>query len=239
MLKKPRKTRGLIPVLGLALVASLLLSGLAASSASAAEEHWYSCKKVGTGEGQYTGGCHTHAVGDFERIQLEEGTSTAVFSNNSKPFRLTYQIGLGKYTIECTYSSSAGSASVLNPKGGGAGTIAGSPALLTMSNCKYNPSLGTCTVLEGKVRAYESLGITSGQSVSFTAAGGTVLFSFETSCSGKFEITGTLTGSFDNETNSLVLNGSSGSGLKMSGVPVWIEGSIHLETTKLSTLFLM
>jgi hypothetical protein len=231
MVKRLKRFGRLSPVLGMAVVASLVVSGLAVSSASAAEEHWYLCQKVNAGEGQYSSGCHSHAIGgEYELVRQTEGTSLPIASNKTTPIKLSYKIGTATYTIECKYSQSSGSSSVLNPNGGGAGTIAGSPALLTLGECQYNPGFGTCTVLEGKVRAYESVGATSGQSVSFKASGGTTLFSFETSCSGKFEITGTLTGTFDNATNTLVFDSSSGSGLKMSGNPVWIEGAIKLTT---------
>jgi hypothetical protein len=235
MLKEPKRTRRLIPVLGLALVASLLLSGLAAASASAAEEHWHLCKEKAGGE--YGAGCQAKTSGGYELIQQQQGVPLEFVSHNLTPIKLNYTIGTGKYTIECTTES--GSGSVLNPTGGGAGTMTGNQSLLEFTKCKYNPAFGLCSVKEGRIRGYGSSGSTSDQSVFLQAAGGAVLMSFSaTPCLGEMTITGTLTGSFNNTTSALDFDGTSGSGLKMSGVPVWIEGSIKLETTNKQPLFL-
>jgi hypothetical protein len=160
-------------------------------------------------------------------VKLPEGAPTAFTAVNSTPVKLSYESS-SKDTIEC--SSVAGSGTILNPKGGGAGTLSGANTLLDLQGCKYVNRPG-CQVVEERIHSYNAItGTFNGLKGALVES--PYLFQFNVSgcMSVGFAVSGTLNGAFNSGYSSLVFDSTSGSELKGSGAKWYFEGTIKLQT---------
>jgi hypothetical protein len=198
--------------------------------------HWYVCEHVGVGGGFYEdAGCQeSGGLGEYEWVQLKAGSPLSFTSTNLAPIELRYTLAKTTYTISCTTES--GSGTVLNPTGGGAGTLTGSSGLLALSGCSYTEPIGTkCTVNGGSISSTAITGNTTEQNIALTSTEGGNLFQLTmTSCSPEtMAISGTLNGRVNSVSSSLEFSGAtSGKELKNGGAPTAIDGSIQLKTAK-------
>lgn len=142
--------RRMIPAFGLALIASLALGALAAGSASATTQHWYSCKNVGASSGGYaSSACQEPSKGNFEWSELSAATSSSM--KGTAPLTVLATISGIKFYVSCTSAQANGSAE--NPSGGGAGrlTFEGIGSLAFTGCTVLSPEPTTCQVKEGKI----------------------------------------------------------------------------------------
>jgi hypothetical protein len=195
--------------------------------------HWYVCKHGAGGQEYGDASCSKEeAGGGYKWVKLEAGVPLTFTSTAMTPIKLYYTMAGTNFAIEC--SSESGSGTVVNPVGGGAGTLAGSNQLLALSGCKYIAPTGTsCTVKGGSITSSSVNGTTSEQKLALSSAEGANLFHFSmSSCMPEtMSITGTLNGTVNGLASALEFAaGTSGSELKNAGLTTSIEGSIRLET---------
>lgn len=134
MVSKSSPLWRLIPAFGLALVASIALAGIAAGSAGATTQHWYTCKNVGKGAGVYSeAGCAVK--GGSKSYSLEQLTAPAGF--NMSPFsggmKLLWVISGSTFEISCTSQGTEGT--VENPFGGGSGLLTEKSNVFLLAGC--------------------------------------------------------------------------------------------------------
>lgn len=213
MISKHRSLRRLMPAFGVALVASLALSAVGAASASA--YHWYA------------GG-----------TKIAPGVPTGFLVNGTSSFSVKWTMSGAQFQVKC--SSENGEGTMENPAGGGTGTL--SMSALTLGGCTvYRPEGSGCKVgnggtvttmpIVGKAAEFESK-----PAVTLSPAAGGTLFVFTLeSCKNAllnhiYEIAGSINGFANGATSSLEFTKASSS-LIYGGIPAWVEGTTHWETT--------
>jgi hypothetical protein len=234
MVSKSNSFRRAIPAFGLALIASLALSAVAAGSASAATQHWYACEPNGGSKSYEDSACSkevTPGLGSYGMIKLWEGTSTPSAMTGTTGFTLKVRWFSIQVEINCsTQTSSEGT--VENPTGKGAGTANGTLSfsgctVAKPSNCFHKAPItiavkGEATEFGGK------------PAVKFTPVGGGFDLTFEgEKCPLKekvFPISGSFTG-IQNSATLLEFTQAS-SALKAGTEPVTLEGTSKMETSK-------
>jgi hypothetical protein len=199
-----------------ALVAALALSAVGVASASAATQHWYA------------GG-----------IKLAEGTTTSYTMKGTSSFSLKWTNAGAQFAISCT--TQKGEGTVLNPLGGGAGTV--SPKSFVLSGCTVTRPEGTGCKLKGNelyfyVNDGEATEYESKSAAYFDSASGNeiAIFAFE-GCKGSFaflnglvqHFNGSLTGVM-NKSGALEFTQTS-SAITWGAFPASFEGTAKLETT--------
>jgi hypothetical protein len=196
--------------------------------------HWYSCQTVEEGEGPYEDSACSKE-GEVKKgmthkwVQLAAGTPTSFTSKNTTPVSLTFIDAGVTLNIGCTTES--GSGTILNPTGGGAGTLSGANTLLALSGCEFTtPS--TCHV-KGKVITSSAVaGKDAESNVALSGEGAGSLFAFTIegcpSFAGSYQISGTLNGTMTNAYSTLEFTSTSGSELKFGGLKTWIEGKFQI-----------
>ena len=192
---------------------------------SSEPRHWYACEHVGEGGG-YSAGCgNVNPAGEYKWVKLKEGSPLSFTSTNTTPIKISMTVGEATTTIECSTESGAGT--VTNPVGGGAGTFTGTNKLLALSGCKV---VKGCSVISGGAIGSES--VTGKTTESKIALTGVTLFDYTlTTClAAHYTVSGTLNGTVNSVSSSLVFDSTSGKELKNSGANTWLEGSIRLKT---------
>jgi hypothetical protein len=122
MIRKRRSFKRAIPAIGLALLASLALSAAAAGSASAATQHWHSCKFNGGAKNYTDSACSKEtfeATGSYGLVEIGTGPQ-ALAMNGTSPFTLKFKITGISVVINC--STQSGNGTFENPSGKAAGT---------------------------------------------------------------------------------------------------------------------
>jgi hypothetical protein len=234
---KPRSTRRLIPApaLGLALVAALLLSGLAAGSASASTQQWYSCKNVGA-SGAYTdAACQSQGKGNYDWSKLTS-TGTNFSLAGSSNWTLAATIAGLKATITCTGSSAAGP--IANSGPSGAGALSTASFSLTGCTAKWQTGCTEVNEFVGGGISFKSLKgeatvFGSSPAVKLSPAEGTSLGEFKIKCD-KATITGNMTeflyGVVNSKTSSLEVTEAGGASLKVNNAKATLLGTAGIET---------
>jgi hypothetical protein len=195
--------------------------------------HWYACQEVAEGTGNYedaacSTGAETIEGAIYEWEPIEEGSPVGFTSSNSTPITFSFENGAYFWIIKC--SSESGSGTVLNPSGGGSGTLTGGSDLLALSGCEFTNST-KCTVAGGEITSTAITGESDQSDLALTSSsGGLLQMSFDTCTSfSELTATGTLHGAFNNLSSSLDFDYASSSELQL-GMKSWFEGSIELRT---------
>jgi hypothetical protein len=219
---------------GSSIPASSAPSGVVGTSPTGTP-HWHACQAVAPGTGTYSDAACSKEVGvgegSYAWTQLSAGTPTSFTSKNTTPMKLKFISEAITYTLEC--SSESGKGTVLNPTGGGAGTLTGEGSLVTFTGCTQSPIAG-CTVKDGQITGYAVNG--AGNMRLSTNVKDGPFFSFSLPGCGFGEsnmiVTGALSGAMSNISSSLIFTSTSGSELKNAGLKTWVEGTIKLTTTE-------
>jgi hypothetical protein len=213
MVSKRNSFRALMPALGVALVASLVLAVVGVASASAATQHWY-----------------------VDGSKLAEGTPTNVTIKNTTNFNLgwTY-VGGQKWEFKCT--SQNGEGTVENPVGGGAGSTT---TKFTLNGCtRVAPSgeAGWCKLSGGAI-AMEVNGGTATEfeaksAVKFNPFGGQFTEFWLTNCPlERITLSGSFTGIAAKGPTGWVFEFTKASSAMSWGpYPATLVGTSKLETT--------
>ncbi len=238
MVRKPTLSRRMVPALALALIASFLFSALAASSASATPQRWYSCKNVGSSLGAYTDpACQSAGKGNYDWSSLT-ATPTAFALEGSTPITLSATIALTKISINC--SSAQASGTIANPAGEGAGTLstlAGSSLVLSGcavaedEGCKIQGGAINFNALTGKGTEFE------GHSVELQSTVESQFAKFKLEACNKpalknvtVTVTGIISAFVNQATSSLQFTEAGSASLKMNGGKAVIKGTAKVET---------
>jgi hypothetical protein len=244
MVRRPRSFKHAISAIGLALVASLALGALAAGSASAANQHWYSCQYVGAKKGSYEDQFCSKEVpvesGSYALTKLKAGVPEGFALNGTTSFTFKWSIYSLQFEIKCTTQKSE-NGTIENPVGGGAGTarltfLFSSCTVVKPSNCTVKQPI----TLEFKGEATEFEGKPAVKFVS--VGGGEALFTLSLEgekCAGKgksFVFYGSFAGIANNDSSSLEFTQASTAGITIGGKSASLEGTSKMETTSGKTL---
>jgi hypothetical protein len=238
---KPRPLKRMISAIGLTLLASLAIGAIGVASASAATQHWYTCKNVGEGKGPYAPFCGKEGPPfSYKLSKLPEGSPTGLTMNGTTNFALNWTISGAPFAISC--SSQSGEGSIENPTGGLAGKAYTTSFVLSGCTVSSPPASG-CKVKTGKipffVYANSATEFEGKPAVKFAPSSSLTEFSFE-GCVNKAlnttrQFNGTFTGIMNNETSSLEFTKAS-SNIVFAGGKVTLEGTSKIETSAGDTL---
>ncbi len=148
MVRKHRSLKKLLAAFGVAMVAALAMSVVSVASASAASQHWYTCKSQ-KGSGFYsTSTCNGKKLekpsGDYEWVKLPEvKTPTKVALKGTSPFTLKFNSNGVIIEIACTTLSGEGS--IANDS-----TLEGGPGSASNTSFKFKgctvPTAAKCSI---------------------------------------------------------------------------------------------
>ncbi len=246
MVSKPRSLKRMIPAFGLALIAALALSAVAAGSASAATQNWYSCKNVGAGSGLFEDAACSKEGGSkaFAWTKLATKTPTGFKMSGSSGFTMEVPFGGGiGVTIGCSGQASEGTIENQAYGKGTVGVLSEAKASFILSGCTvtkpegygcvvpstlhFEQMAGEATEFEGKPALKFSPLNGGGVLITFTisgCSGGAGLFN------GEHQMKGTLTGIANSSTSSLEFTKAS-SKISQFGIAGAFVGTSKMETT--------